>query len=59
MKTIYFILGFIAGLILAIIIVSSINRSWHYNTWSKKPITPDLTIKIKNGIADTTYWYKR
>lgn len=59
MRTIYFMLGFIAGLILAIIIIFSGTKSWYYDTWSKKPIIPDLTIKVKNGIADTTYWYKR
>ena len=59
MRTIHFMLGFIAGLILAIIVVFSVNKSWHYDTWSKKPIAPDLTIKVKDGVADTTYWYKR
>ena len=59
MKSTAFFIGFTVGLLFSIILIAISNRSFYYDIRSKNPIAPDLTIKIKNGVADTTYWYKK
>jgi len=49
-----FLLGMIVG-VLIFVFVRIANRE-AYTT--KKPKRPDVTVTIKNGVADTTYTYK-
>ena len=48
-----FLLGFVSAFLLCAVIVLVSPDIFT----TKKPVKPDMTVEIKNGVSDTTYIY--